>query len=75
MSSRRAYSIVQQRRFCINPSESFMMQLREYEPIYQAYKMQKNGQQNLENQRNKRTIHQIDSDIPVEDKTEDRMDS
>lgn len=60
---RRAYSMVQQRRFCINPNEGFMTQLKEYEPIYQAEKTMRNDQQNSENQRSvKRTIHQIETD-------------
>lgn len=31
-----AYNLVQARRFCINPNEGFVQQLREYEPIYRA---------------------------------------
>lgn len=54
--------LVQQRRFCINPNEGFIMQLREYEPIYKAEKMLKHSQQSLEGQCSKRTIHQIDLD-------------
>lgn len=60
--SRQAYIIVQQRRFCINPNEGFIIQLREYEPIYKAEKMLKHNQQSLESQCSKRTIHQIDLD-------------
>lgn len=60
MLFRQAYAIVQQRRFCINPNEGFMTQLREYEPIYQAQKTLRNGQQSHVRERSKRTIHQID---------------
>lgn len=67
---RRAYAIVQQRRFCISPNEGFMAQLREYEPIYQA---QQTSRHNLLTQRIKRTIHQMDTE-KTEDKC-DRMDS
>ncbi|KAK9295043.1 hypothetical protein QLX08_010523 [Tetragonisca angustula] len=73
LSQTRAYALVQQRRFCINPNEGFMAQLREYEPIYQAQKTLKNGQQNLSRERTKRTIHQIDTER-IEDKC-DGMDS
>lgn len=59
---RRAYAIVQQRRFCINPNEGFMAQLKEYEPIYQAQKTLRNGQQSSARQRCKRTIHQMDTE-------------
>lgn len=52
-----------------------MAQLREYEPIYQAQKTLKNGQQNLSRERTtKRTIHQIGDIERTEDKC-DGMDS
>lgn len=71
---RRAYSMVQQRRFCINPNEGFMTQLREYEPIYQAEKTVRNDQQSSESQRSvKRTIHQIETDNRTQ--VENAMDS
>ncbi|XP_011140771.1 serine/threonine/tyrosine-interacting protein isoform X2 [Harpegnathos saltator] len=60
LSQIQAYAIVQQRRFCINPNEGFMTQLREYEPIYQAQKTLRNGQQSYVRERSKRTIHQMD---------------
>lgn len=50
-----------------------MAQLREYEPIYQAQKTLKNGQQSSFRQRSKRSIHQMDTD-DLEDVT-DAMDS
>ncbi|XP_066581020.1 serine/threonine/tyrosine-interacting protein-like isoform X2 [Prorops nasuta] len=61
LSQARAYTIVQQIRFCINPNEGFMAQLREYEPIYQAQKTLRNGQQSSAMQRCKRTIHQVET--------------
>ncbi|KAG7197333.1 hypothetical protein KM043_018446 [Ampulex compressa] len=73
LSQTHAYAIVQQRRFCINPNEGFMAQLREYEPIYQAQKTLRNGQQSSIRQRSKRTIHQMDTER-MEDRT-DAMDS
>lgn len=73
LSQIHAYTIVQQKRFCINPNEGFMAQLREYEPIYQAQKTLKNGQQSSIRQRSKRTIHQMDTER-VEDRA-DAMDS
>ncbi|XP_076238394.1 serine/threonine/tyrosine-interacting protein isoform X2 [Calliopsis andreniformis] len=60
LSQTRAYAMVQQKRFCINPNEGFMAQLREYEPIYQAQKTLKNGQQSSVKQRTKRSIYQMD---------------
>ncbi|XP_018396555.1 PREDICTED: serine/threonine/tyrosine-interacting protein-like [Cyphomyrmex costatus] len=75
LSQMHAYSMVQQRRFCINPNEGFMVQLREYEPIYQAEKMLKNVQQSSEAQRNKRTIHQIEIDNRSPDKVENTINS
>jgi len=66
--------MVQQRRFCINPNEGFMTQLREYEPIYQAEKTLKNNQSS-EVQRSKRTIHQIETDNRSIDKIENIIDS
>jgi serine/threonine/tyrosine-interacting protein len=36
----RAYSWVQNIRFCINPNTGFKNQLQEYEPIYKARKAQ-----------------------------------
>ncbi|XP_012260396.1 serine/threonine/tyrosine-interacting protein-like isoform X2 [Athalia rosae] len=70
LTQRKAYEIVQQRRFCIIPNEGFMAQLREYEPIYQAQKTLRHGQQSSARQRSKRTIHQIDSE-----RTDERPDA
>ncbi|KOC67819.1 Serine/threonine/tyrosine-interacting protein [Habropoda laboriosa] len=70
LSQVNAYAVLQQRRFCINPNEGFMAQLREYEPIYKAQKTLKNGQQSLMGQRTKRTIHQMDTE-----RTEDKCDT
>lgn len=72
VSQMQAYAIVQQRRFCINPNEGFMAQLREYEPIYQAQKTLRNGEENSV-QRSKRSIHQMDTE-QAEDRA-DAMDS
>lgn len=52
-----------------------MIQLREYEPIYQAQKMLQKHEQDLERLCNKRSIHQVDLETPLENKTEDTMDS
>ncbi|XP_012278740.1 serine/threonine/tyrosine-interacting protein isoform X2 [Orussus abietinus] len=73
LTQTQAYAIVQQRRFCINPNEGFMAQLREYEPIYQAQKTLRNGQQSSTRQRSKRTIHQMDAERT--DERPDAMDS
>lgn len=67
--------MVQQRRFCINPNEGFMTQLREYEPIYQAEKTLKYNQQSSEIKRSKRTFHQIEMDNRSQDMIENMTDS
>ncbi|KAJ3166981.1 hypothetical protein HDU88_003070 [Geranomyces variabilis] len=57
----KAYSWVQNRRFCINPSEGFKHQLKEYEPIWQANEDQTlrmyDDVQILQQGRLKRTMH------------------
>ncbi|XP_071644717.1 serine/threonine/tyrosine-interacting protein B isoform X3 [Temnothorax longispinosus] len=75
LSQTRAYIMVQERRFCINPNEGFMTQLKEYEPIYQAEKTLKNDHQSSEIQRSKRTFHQIEMDNRSQDMVENMMDS
>ncbi|XP_034941620.1 serine/threonine/tyrosine-interacting protein-like isoform X2 [Chelonus insularis] len=55
----RAYALVQQRRFCINPNEGFMAQLREYEPIYQAQNQLKNDPL-TSREESKRKCHDIE---------------
>ncbi|KAK6621132.1 hypothetical protein RUM43_011438 [Polyplax serrata] len=60
LSSREAFTLVQQRRFCINPNEGFMAQLREFEPIYRAQQSRINGQCSTENNRNKRRLDDLD---------------
>mgnify|MGYP002716838774 FL=1 len=57
---REAFSLVQQRRFCINPNEGFMAQLSEFEPIYRAQQSRVNGQCSTENNRNKRRLDDLD---------------
>ncbi|XP_033209319.1 serine/threonine/tyrosine-interacting protein B-like [Belonocnema kinseyi] len=66
LTQARAYTIVQQRRFCINPNDGFMAQLREYEPIYQAQKTLRNGQQSSTTQRSKRSFNQLDTEYMPE---------
>ncbi|XP_063978094.1 serine/threonine/tyrosine-interacting protein-like isoform X2 [Diachasmimorpha longicaudata] len=61
LSHTRAYALVQQRRFCINPNEGFMTQLKEYEPIYQAQRTTSNNQ-TISRQCTKRSIHQMDNE-------------
>ncbi|XP_011161895.1 serine/threonine/tyrosine-interacting protein isoform X1 [Solenopsis invicta] len=75
ISQMHAYSLVQQRRFCIKPNEGFMTQLSEYEPIYQAEKTLRNEHQRSEVQRNKRTIHQIEMGNLMQNNIETTMDS
>ncbi|KAG1681764.1 Serine/threonine/tyrosine-interacting protein [Nymphon striatum] len=59
LTYREAISLVQQRRFCVNPNAGFVNQLKEYEPIYKARKMLQNGHQSQESSRNKRPIHML----------------
>lgn len=65
--------MVQGSRFCVNPNEGFMAQLREYEPIYQAQKASKDGQSTTLRTQSKRTIDQMDTEKSNE--TADSMDS
>ncbi|XP_057330069.1 serine/threonine/tyrosine-interacting protein-like [Microplitis mediator] len=58
----QAYTLVQHRRFCINPNDGFMAQLREYEPIYKAQRMHTDNRDSIVENRCKRTIHQIDTE-------------
>ncbi|XP_017879803.1 serine/threonine/tyrosine-interacting protein-like [Ceratina calcarata] len=67
LSETRAHALVQQRRFCVNPNESFMTQLREYEPIYQAQKTLKDVEQSFSRLATKRRIDT--------ERTDDAMDS
>ncbi|KAJ9586105.1 hypothetical protein L9F63_020257 [Diploptera punctata] len=60
LSCKQAFTMVQQRRFCINPNEGFMAQLTEFEPIYKAQRTLQNGQCSTEKGRNKRRIDQVD---------------
>ena len=60
---RDAFSLVQQRRFCINPNEGFMAQLKEFEPIYRAQRTLQNGQCSTEKGQNKRRIDQVDDHL------------
>ncbi|KAH0554204.1 serine/threonine/tyrosine-interacting protein-like isoform X2 [Cotesia glomerata] len=59
----QAYVLVQNRRFCINPNDGFMAQLREYEPIYKAQSMEIGHHNVISENRCKRTIHQIDERV------------
>ncbi|XP_014251184.1 serine/threonine/tyrosine-interacting protein B-like [Cimex lectularius] len=57
---KKAYDLVQQRRFCINPNVGFMFQLEEYEPIYKARLLQ--CSQSPSKIINKRTCDEIEED-------------
>nr|XP_012215107.1 PREDICTED: serine/threonine/tyrosine-interacting protein-like isoform X1 [Linepithema humile] len=71
LSLERAYCVLLRRRFCINPNEGFLTQLREYEPLYQARKATQIQQSS--DQCNKRTISQMD--IDMNDSEEDKIKS
>lgn len=62
LTLRKAFQVVQQRRFCINPNEGFMAQLSEFEPIYRAQRsVLQNGQTSSQlSHRNKRPLECID---------------
>uniref|UniRef100_A0A0V0GA96 Putative dual specificity phosphatase n=1 Tax=Triatoma dimidiata TaxID=72491 RepID=A0A0V0GA96_TRIDM len=55
-----AYDLVQQRRFCINPNDGFMAQLREFEPIYKAQRILQHGQTSADTVRNKRACDELE---------------
>nr|CAD7423785.1 unnamed protein product [Timema monikensis] len=60
LTCKEAFSLVQQRRFCINPNEGFIAQLSEFEPIYKAQRTLQNGQCSTEKGRNKRRFDELD---------------
>nr|CAD7592310.1 unnamed protein product [Timema genevievae] len=70
---REAFSLVQQRRFCINPNEGFIAQLAEFEPIYKAQRTLQNGQCSTEKGRNKRRFDELD-DRPSQGLMAEAMD-
>ncbi|XP_015179113.1 PREDICTED: serine/threonine/tyrosine-interacting protein-like isoform X2 [Polistes dominula] len=73
LSRTYAFTLLQRKRFCINPNSGFMAQLKEYEPIYKAQGTLRNNQQKSIKERGKRTIHQMNIGR-VEDRT-NTMDS
>lgn len=60
LSIKDAYDLVQQRRFCINPNDGFMAQLREFEPIYKAQRILQHGQTSADTVRNKRACDELE---------------
>lgn len=46
VSLRESFGYVQSKRFCCNPNEGFMGQLREFEPIYRGKKLSKSSETN-----------------------------
>ncbi|XP_046650342.1 serine/threonine/tyrosine-interacting protein B-like [Daphnia pulicaria] len=65
---REAFSLVQQRRFCINPNEGFVQQLKEYEPIYKAnWSVTNNGQCSREQSTWKRKRDSIENDDAMDE--------
>lgn len=62
LSYKHAFSLVQRKRFCINPNEGFAHQLKEYEPIYQAKRVLQNGQTSQQTGKLKRPFDDVDDD-------------
>ncbi|XP_014288725.1 serine/threonine/tyrosine-interacting protein [Halyomorpha halys] len=60
ITCKRAHEIVQHRRFCINPNEGFMAQLREFEAIYRAQRELTDVQPSSAKGRHKRTCEEIE---------------
>ncbi|KAJ3109236.1 hypothetical protein HK100_003327 [Physocladia obscura] len=58
-----AFGFVQNRRFCISPNDNFKMQLKEYQPIYQARLAQNQQQQQQHQQHQKRRQHVEDDEL------------
>jgi len=67
LSYRRAFFLVQKKRFCINPNEGFAQQLQEYEPIYQARRFLQNGHTS-HSQRLKRSLEDTDESMETCDR-------
>lgn len=62
LTYKEAFSLVQQKRFCINLNEGFAQQLKEYEPIYRAKRTLQNGQTSQQTGKLKRRIEEVDED-------------
>ncbi|KAG8187232.1 hypothetical protein JTE90_020661 [Oedothorax gibbosus] len=65
-----AFLLVQNKRNCINPSDVFMQQLKEYEPIYKALRTHLSGHSSKVTDRIKRRYSEVDGVLP----TNNRMD-
>ncbi|KAF5282069.1 hypothetical protein FQA39_LY00593 [Lamprigera yunnana] len=61
-----AYSLVKERRSCIQPNEGFFAQLIEYEPIYKAKQVLEHGESSQDNQRYKRKSEHLTEVVDVD---------
>lgn len=74
LTYKRAFLLVQRKRFCINPNEGFAQQLKEYEPIYQAKRVLQNGQTSQQTGKLKRHFEDVDNDDYSSPPDIERMD-
>ncbi|KAF7992276.1 hypothetical protein HCN44_001601 [Aphidius gifuensis] len=61
----QAFGLVRKRRFCVSPSDRFMSQLKEFEPIYRARKSREISNSNSNNSK-KRSLQDMDLEYTME---------
>lgn len=64
LTYKEAFLYVQQKRFCINPNEGFVQQLKEYEPIYRARVALEGGLSSINAGQLKRK-HPVDDEMEI----------
>lgn len=69
---KKAFNILQSKRFCVNPNEGFVQQLRAYESIYVANLtcVKSDADRSL-----KRTFDDVDRTIEIMDRSSEMMDT
>lgn len=63
---REAYTLVRNRRFCIQPNKGFFAQLVEFEPIYRAQQTLQHGQSSNLNNSKKRKVDHLEQETESE---------
>lgn len=64
--NREAYTLVKERRYCIEPNIGFVAQLLEFEPIYRAQQTLQQGQSSSNNNiTKKRKAEQLDVEFEM----------
>ncbi|KAF8786797.1 Serine/threonine/tyrosine-interacting protein like [Argiope bruennichi] len=68
MTLKDALLVVQKKRQCIGPSESFLQQLKEYEPIYKAMQTHLNGHTSKVTGKLKRRFDELEDNVTLNSK-------